>query len=431
MSNRHNLLKNLENNPYFNDQVFDCLPSILKKACGVFTDKRTRDLYLIAQISCLSSCFPKAYGLYDQDKVNFNVNTFIAAPAASGKGKMRYAKLALAKIADRFEEEIGKSPKKTEFTPRLFIPGNSSASAILSQLDANYECGIIFETEADTVIKTFANEWGDSSDIIRNSLQNESVSLLRRKDAECSEIKHPVLSVILSGTLDQYSNFLESVENGFFSRFAYYTFFVEPKWRDTRPDPKLPNLDLFFTDDIGGDLLNVYNAFFDKPISVTFSDENWDGFLEVYTPRLESNPQSEFYSQIVKRYGLMQFKIAGVLTILRAFEYEVLHTNDLVCSGQDYWIAEQIINTLYEHAIYTSQLFLEERVNIEPRVQKIFDQLPDKNDFDRQLFISCGQEVSSVAERQLYNHFTKYYSNGVISDNEEGRYKIAESYIED
>ncbi|MGE5518870.1 MAG: DUF3987 domain-containing protein, partial [Candidatus Dadabacteria bacterium] len=51
----------------------------------------------------------------------------------------------------------------------LFIPANNSATGFLKVLNDSYQRGIIFETEGDTVSKTFKTEYGDFSDSFRKA----------------------------------------------------------------------------------------------------------------------------------------------------------------------------------------------------------------------------------------------------------------------
>jgi len=55
--------------------------------------KRERDIFLTGALVILSGSLLKVEGLYDRNRQFPNLFGFIIAPAASGKGALRYAKI--------------------------------------------------------------------------------------------------------------------------------------------------------------------------------------------------------------------------------------------------------------------------------------------------------------------------------------------------
>lgn len=62
------------------------------------------------------------------------------------------------------------------------IPGNSSATAVVIQLEDNEGTGLVAESEALTVAQTFGQEWGTWADVILKSFHHEAISIKRVKD---------------------------------------------------------------------------------------------------------------------------------------------------------------------------------------------------------------------------------------------------------
>ena len=85
----------------------------------------------------------------------------------------------------------------------LFLPANNSSTGFFELLNDSDSSGLIFETEADTLSKSFKSDYGDYSDGFRSAFQHEPHSFYRRTDKEYVEIKRPALSVMLSGTPKQ------------------------------------------------------------------------------------------------------------------------------------------------------------------------------------------------------------------------------------
>ena len=107
----------------------------------------------------------------------------------------------------------------------------------------------------------------------------------------------------------------------------------------------------------------------------------------------------------VRRLGLMAFRIAMVLTILR-----ILETGDMskvqTCSDDDFNSAITMVRVILAHSarifsfLPTHHVINISNVDIESKQQLLFDNLPEK--FDRKTFISVGKQAGipvSTAER--------------------------------
>jgi hypothetical protein len=213
------------------------------------------------------------WGTYDQRTVYPNLFSFIVAPAASGKGALTFArelgmslhrkflkesrenirhyqaKLKEAKDAKK-ESTFDRIPMTTGIPSKpkskvLYIPANSSSAAVIGHLDQSDGSGIICETEADTMGNSFKQDWGGYSDLLRKAFHHEPVTYSRKINEEYIEVEKPRVSIALSGTPSQVKGLISSAEDGLFSRFIFYTFKVNPEWRDVSPK-NANNLTIFF-----------------------------------------------------------------------------------------------------------------------------------------------------------------------------------------
>ena len=92
----------LKNTPTFDKDLFDNLPDILKEGARAFSDDRERDVFFTGALTILSGCLPNVQGVYAQEVVYPNLFSFIIAPAASGKGALKFAKV----LADPYQERV-------------------------------------------------------------------------------------------------------------------------------------------------------------------------------------------------------------------------------------------------------------------------------------------------------------------------------------
>lgn len=333
--------------PYFPDEMYNDLPDVLKEACSIFTNRRERDLYLISQLTTLSGLFPNVYGIYRNKRVSIILFTFIIAPPASGKGSMIMAKYSVSKIDISFFDG---RPIDAKFNNSVFISGNTSASAFINKLSFNFGIGILFESEADTVSQNFKTEWGGFEDLLRKAFSGEEFNKSRVGDSKEITIRNPKLAVCLSGTPNQLSKFIPSVEDGLFSRFMYYIFMEETDFEDPRPRTGIPNLELFF-DKIGDKLHEIFKEIGSDEICVTLQDEAWDA-LFVYMKEWDTyvKPQRNGFTSVVKRYGLMLYRITALLSLIRMGENKTPIKGNLVCTMKDFYTASHMINILLQHA---------------------------------------------------------------------------------
>lgn len=362
-------------NPLIPEEVYKNLPDFLRKSCELFPNTTDRDVFLVGVIGVLSGCLPKVYGIYDNSKVSPNLFFFIVAKAAAGKGGMKWAKEIAAPThkhlreesklnAEKFKSELEEYEKdrskqnilgleKPVAPPNqmLFIPANSSSSVILKALSDNFGQGIIFDAEADTLSSALMQDWGNFSDLLRKAFHNETVSQLRKTNNEYHEIEEPQLSVILSGTPEQVSKLIPDTENGLFSRFGYYYFDYTLIWKDVFKTPEQGNYNDYFRNE-GDIFLQFYKNLQVNATDIMFrlSDAQKVKFNEKF-----SFWQTELYELIgedviasVRRLGLIDFRIAMILTALRYVSSTI--PSQIECSDIDFETALKIADILKQHA---------------------------------------------------------------------------------
>jgi hypothetical protein len=302
--------------------------------------------------------------------------SFILAPAASGKGALKFAK-ALAdkyhstqleeskearkiyeenlaaykmlKSKGKLEENQG-MPQEPKFKV-VYIPANTSNAKIIQHLDWNEGKGIICETEADTLGQTFKNDWGSYSDMLRKSFHHEKISVSRKTDAEFVEVNEPQLSVALSGTPKQVFNIIASAEDGLFSRFIFYVFKTDAVWLDPSPKGNPVNLTEYFTKQ-SKQVFKMVEFFERDNMTLQLTEEQWDKFNPIFSSYLVqiSTFVSDDAQSIVKRLGIILFRLCMIFTAIRKFETNDYH-KEIYCSDIDFETALTLIKTYLQHSI--------------------------------------------------------------------------------
>ena len=123
----------LKTTPSIPEELYLSLPEILKQGAQAFQSTRERDVFLTGALGILSGCLPKIKGVYDQEEVYPNLFTFIIAPAASGKGALKFAKW----LAQPYHERVLKNSRvaekefqQIEEMHKLSMKGNKGKVAI-------------------------------------------------------------------------------------------------------------------------------------------------------------------------------------------------------------------------------------------------------------------------------------------------------------
>lgn len=432
--------------PTFSDKVRGLLPGLLEKVLSKADSNEDGDILLLGSIAVISACLPRVMGVYNKRPVWSNLFLFVTARASSGKGRLALCRYLIEPIHDELrrlnEAEMDEykqkmqqynasknkgSLEKPEEPPlrMLFIPANSSATAVYQVLNDNDGQGILFETEGDTLANTFSSDYGNYSDGFRKAFHHESISYVRRKDREYVNLRKPRLSTLLTGTPKQVLSLITDAENGLFSRFIFYYMDTKLEWQDVFSEATDGTLDEYFQS-LGEEFRDFYTVMKESG-DVRFrmgpgqgSEFNaWFGKVQRdYTERYGDEMIAS-----VRRLGLITFRIAMILTSLRVMD-DGAFNSEMICADVDFETAMTIAEVLIEH---TAKVFRELPKAAESggnqktvRKQLFLDKLPDE--FDRKTFVEISGALGiplSTAERTV----KRWCDEGVLAHLEQGKYR--------
>jgi hypothetical protein len=436
----------LKTTPIIPQSVYDALPPILFESCKVFKEPRERDVYFTGALAILSGCLPNVSGVYSGSVVYPSLYSFILAPAASGKGALKFAKALADKYHDKileisledkklYDEKLtaykmlkGKGKQDIEMpqAPKfkvVFIPANTSNAKIMQHLDWNEGRGIICETEADTLGQTLKIEWGSYSDMLRKSFHHEKLSKSIKTDGEYIEVNNPQISVALSGTPKQIYNIIPSAEDGLFSRFLYYVFKTDTVWTDPSPRGNPINLTDYFNTK-SKEVLKMVEYYETDEMILHLTDEQWERFNPVFIAYLEqiNTFVSEDALSVVKRLGLILFRFCMIFTAIRKYVSNDSQ-REMYCLDTDFETALTLIKIFIQHSVimFTN---LPKQVGQGPfksgeNKKKFFDSLPTK--FQRKEAIELGKKFD-IGERSV-DGFLKSCLDNYLKQTKTGFYE--------
>ena len=430
--------------PTFSDKVSEQLPLFLKHVVAKANSHQDADMLILGTLTVISACMPNVYGLYDDREVFPNLFLFVTAQASAGKGRLSLCRHIVQPVHDRLTaiyeaEMVDYQNRLSEYArnkdgceqpqkpPRrvLFIPANTSSTKFYKTLKDNGETGIMFETEGDTLVNAFKSDYGNYSDGFRKAFHHECITYSRVKDDEYAEIKKPRLSALLSGTPGQIQSLIPDAENGLFSRFIFYCLNVDLEWHDVFAHQDQTPIDDYFRQ-LGKDYFNLYQILLESPALMfcvtasqrqqfhTLFQEIQDGYVKVLG--------YDFLAS-VRRLGLITFRIAMILTVLRIHEFGEV-PNPLMCEDDDFNTAIAIIRVLIQHASRVFQEFPKDTPLNPSRQstllrQRFLDALPAQ--FDRSTYVSVAQRIG-IPPKTAEKFIAAFKKQGLILHEAQNNY---------
>ena len=397
------------------------LPKLLNEALSVAPEGEMRDMLLLSLLTNIGYALPAMRMLHGRPHHTYSPEllTMVVAPAASGKGVMNYGRLLLQAIEGRNGKQV-------------YIPANSSASALLKVMDEYDGRGIVFATEMDTLTQTLRAAYGQFGDIVRCIFEHETVSQLRRQNNEFIEIREPRIAMLLSGTPNQVAPLLRNRENGLMSRFACYVVnnrmgFNDDVW-DVEAEGNIP-LEAQLYDRLATELGDRY---------LWMSEEGHECYFYLTNTQLKtikrmfrseydtySQEFSDLFDGTLKRMPVTMKRIGMILTGLRLDITQQLPER-VVCSDEDFQTMLLIGHKLLMHAAMVFKMMPELKATPVGEIggnmlqKQFFQMLP--TDFSKQDAIEQAK-VLGVGLNTLNKWLAKYVQTNEIQHVAHGEYR--------
>ncbi|MFY8001100.1 MAG: DUF3987 domain-containing protein [Candidatus Kapaibacteriota bacterium] len=442
-------------------QVYDLLPTQYRHLCDLYDTLHEKHVFLCGMLPTIASLLPNVQGAHADGF--YSPDVFLALVATAGQGKGTAAKaFDLASPVDEMlrhqseverldyearEKALEKGESMNEVQPPEkchIVPANASAIALIQSLHDNDGRAFLAETEIDSMLAADKNaEWGNVSSILRGAFHHEAVSVKRKtayRGKTTLSIKHPCLSVFLSGTPSQFQELMHSTENGLFSRFAVYYHNPPLTWRSHRPTAKSTGRgDAIRTESeilkTVYELLTRRNAAF-PPLSVELSHEQWNDIDLAF-----SVMQDEFFHEeqrpdllpSARRGAIVAFRLAIQFAVFRWIEANGLQGFAVLCqeesavieaSDADVECAVLLAKTFTHHAHKLSSLLPRSTKAIsstKASVMRFLEALPAE--FETKDAVSVGEGLG-IPERTAKRYLSSLVKSGTISKRVNGKYNI-------
>jgi hypothetical protein len=260
------------------------------------------------------------------------------------------------------------------------------------------------------------------SDIMRKAFHHETISISRETDDKFIEVRHPQLSLVISGTPNQVKPLINSNENGLFSRFIFYVFDDVMGWKDVSPKGITIDYNALFSN-VSDEISNLYQKLQDNVsnVEIMLSDSQWEQFNKdmSYVTELLINQNRSDVLSIIKRQGLIFFRICMILTIIRNKDLETF-PDKIVCDDADYLIAFEIMKIIIDHSLHASNLIQNGKIELTVRETQFLAQM-SKN-FTRADAVAYAEQIN-IPTRTLDYMLKKLTENSFLSKISNGVYE--------
>lgn len=289
--------------PCLPDELFDRLPDFLKRGLTHVRNKRERDILLLSMITNISGCLPGVRMNYGG--MVYSADLYLVALAGSGRGKgvMQLAAILPAAIQEYYDELNRKDEReyrqkllKWNLEERLAaqekrvpdldqcpempverilkVAPNISKSQLILALEAGGAVGLVMNaSELDMISSAMHQEYGKHDDVMRAASQHEEVSSYFKTDHRLVVVSDPHLALCASGTPAQLHKFISSLENGMYSRVAFYV--GQAHWEYKSANPGKARLDMrAYFKGMGEELLRMFIFLSGSPTEVVFTENN-------------------------------------------------------------------------------------------------------------------------------------------------------------
>ena len=440
--------------PCLPDELFDRLPDFLKRGLTHVRNKRERDILLLSMITNISGCLPGVRMNYGG--MVYSSDLYLVALAGSGRGKgvMQLAAILPAAIQEYYDELNRKDEReyrqkllKWNLEERLAaqekrvpdldqcpempverilkVAPNISKSQLILALEAGGAVGLVMNaSELDMISSAMHQEYGKHDDVMRAASQHEEVSSYFKTDHRLVVVSDPHLALCASGTPAQLHKFISSLENGMYSRVAFYV--GQAHWEYKSANPGKARLDMrAYFKGMGEELLRMFIFLSGSPTEVVFTEEQWKEHTERFRTYLREVVAEDDDSPgaIVLRHGLMMSRIAMVLTALRKCEPQ-WNTSEWECSDEDFHTAMQIVDVLLEHSLLLSTSMDDTAGRIRPvkaffKLRPILRTMPREFTYS-ELMAAANEAGLPTASVKRYLLRLVYYQ---IVEKEDGKYR--------
>lgn len=412
-------------------------PEPIRTTLASFKDDRDRDVMLMGLLTVLGSTCARFLS-FQYDKLRHtNIHTVIFGRSGCGKGKLSLLKHFVSWIDDIFDKEnlaeqqrvkremraakdnddpVPVEPAKTKcFT----IPGDTYGAGLKELLRNNEGLGIIFETEAQTIVQRLkAGKVSDWSDTLRKTFDNEEVRSYRKTTHELTRSGETYLSMLVSGTPGQVRSMIDNSEDGLFSRVLFYYLDGKRQWRNVYED-KLCEADKRMRQ-LGQQWSQYIQRTRGSKFTLTLTDGQNTRLNDVFSAMMEQSTE-EAMTPFIQRLAINAIKIMAILSFARRDNpMQMLVPGkeyDMSVDEGDFEAVLAMVKPLYLHAVFFLDLIPDNGIKSsgKSKTMIVLESMPET--FMISEVLKAAKE-KGISDGTMRNYISKCVNNGTLGKGE-------------
>lgn len=412
-------------------------PEPIRSTLASFKDDRDRDVMLMGLLTVLGSTCARFLS-FEYGKVRHtNMHTVIFGRSGCGKGKLPMLKHFVSWIDDIFDkeneaeqqrvreelrrakEDDDPAPVEPAKTKCFTIPGDTYGAGLKELLRNNKGTGIIFETEAQTIVQRLkAGKASDWSDTLRKTFDNEEVRSYRKTTHELTRSGETYLSMLVSGTPGQVKSMIDNSEDGLFSRVLFYYLDVKRQWRNVYED------NLCEVDKRMSKLGERWSQYIQRTrcskFTLTLTPGQKQRLFEVFNAMTEQNTEDAM-TPFIQRLAIGAIKIMAILSFIRRDNpLEMLVPGkeyDMSVDERDFEAVLAMVRPLYLHALFFLDLIPDNGIKSsgKSKTMIVLESMPET--FMISEVVKAGEE-KGISQGAMRNYISKCANNGTLKKGE-------------
>ncbi len=210
--------------PTLPHKIFPKLPTLLREACAPFSNPQQRDIFLTAALTVLSAAIPQVRGHYD-GRLHFpNLYTAIVAPAKIRETALTFAQ-TLGMVHHRHLvqqtslEDIARG--KASFR-QFYLPPPYALEQLGQHLFKNNGTGLLLATDLLHWQELLVQDRGTGLTFLHKVFVQQALIINRSQSAPSGLVEQPSLSLLLSGTGENWRALKPQIGEGYFDHFLFY-----------------------------------------------------------------------------------------------------------------------------------------------------------------------------------------------------------------
>lgn len=414
----------VRNTPIISSDTKRRLPAFLAELIKGYTDDRQSDMALTSLLSILSGMMNNTKGVYNNTLFSPELYSIITAPSGSGKS-------VTGSIQRLFMPLHSQLLKGGEYPTGLFVPDNTTTSALIKHMADNGGRGVLFSTDMGFLTHALKRDTAGLQAILRTAQSSENFGSGRSVKRSAISVRSPKLAACLSATPPEFKYLFTLTEDGLISRFIHYCFVPDRRWQDIK---SISIAEYNHRQQQASEqILTLYNYTERNSFEFKLTEEQLLALNETLTEQMElakSNDNWTAISPIIKRVGQTAFKLSMIIATVRAWESKI-QGGILTISADDFNIVMQLMHVYFQHASSIVNYVIDDAAQVmDVQLNNFYSKLPN-GQFKRKEAIEVAKQYGiNVSERTVDNWLKRLVDLGVLTSGYNSYSKVKEDDIE-